>query len=196
MPKTKEQNEAIRAEKRLLILDAALQLFAKNGYASTSIDKIAKRAGISKGLMYNYFESKEELLFTIINGLMVEFFDAIDPDHDGFVTDEEADGFIDKMFEILIHRKSEMKLYYQLSFQPQVLDALIHRFDVGKALETHRLVVQYFGKQLPCPDEKMAELTVISFLKGAFMVCAFANYPDDFMMNYKAYLKQILLKKQ
>ncbi|MDR1886863.1 MAG: TetR/AcrR family transcriptional regulator, partial [Prevotellaceae bacterium] len=61
MPRTKEQNEAIRAEKRQLIMDAAMQLFAEDGYAHTSIDKIAQKAGIARGLLYSYFENKEDL---------------------------------------------------------------------------------------------------------------------------------------
>jgi AcrR family transcriptional regulator len=197
MPRTKEQNEAIRAEKRQLIMDTALQLFAEDGYATTSIDKIAKQAGISKGLMYNYFKSKEDLLQTIMNNLVTEFADAIDPDHDGIITDEEAEGFIDAMFDILINRKEEMKLYYQLSFQAQVLDFVYHRFNVDKVIATHYLVVQYFSKRLTCPDEKTAYLTIISYMKGLFMVCSFSsdNYPDDFLMNYKAYMKKLLLNK-
>jgi AcrR family transcriptional regulator len=46
MPRTKEQNEAIRAEKRQLIMDTSLQLFAEEGYATASIERIAKQAGI------------------------------------------------------------------------------------------------------------------------------------------------------
>jgi len=65
-PKTKEQNEAIRTQTRAAILQAGLELFAKKGYASTSISAIAKHANVSKGLMYNYFDSKEHLLKAII----------------------------------------------------------------------------------------------------------------------------------
>lgn len=49
------------------ILKAALKLFAENGYHKTSISQIAKEAGVSKGLTYNYFNSKEELLLFIID---------------------------------------------------------------------------------------------------------------------------------
>jgi AcrR family transcriptional regulator len=197
MPRTKEQNEAIRAEKRQLIMDTSLQLFAEEGYATASIERIAKQAGISKGLMYNYFKSKEDLLQSVMSGLVAEFTDIIDPDHDGIITDEEAEMFIDAMFDILVNRKDEMKLYYQLSFQPQVLDFVYHRFNVDKAVALHALIIRYFGKKLPCPDEKMAYLTIISFIKGLFMVYSFTseNYPDDFIMSYKAYLKKLLLNK-
>lgn len=67
-PRTKEQYEKIRESSKTEILDAALELFAQNGYHATSISQIAEKAGISKGLMYNYFKSKDDLLKTIIDG--------------------------------------------------------------------------------------------------------------------------------
>jgi AcrR family transcriptional regulator len=48
------------------ILTAALTLFAQNGFHATSVSQIAKAAKVSKGLTYNYFDSKEALLLAII----------------------------------------------------------------------------------------------------------------------------------
>jgi len=67
-PRSAIQNEKMRSESINKILDAAFKLFAKNGYESTSIAKIARAAGVSKGLMYNYFNSKEALLESLVNG--------------------------------------------------------------------------------------------------------------------------------
>ena len=66
MPRTKKQFEEIRKSSREKILSVALELFAKKGYHATSISQIALKAKISKGLMYNYFASKEKLLNEII----------------------------------------------------------------------------------------------------------------------------------
>ena len=54
MPKSTNQREKI--------LEAALRLFAKKGYSSTSVSLIAKTAGVSQGLLYNFFLGKEEVL--------------------------------------------------------------------------------------------------------------------------------------
>lgn len=54
------------------IMDAAFQLIAKQGYESTSIAQIAKEAGVSKGLLYNYFTSKEDLLKQLIDNAAVQ----------------------------------------------------------------------------------------------------------------------------
>ncbi len=65
-PKTKKQNEVIRQQSIAALKQAALNLFAHKGYSSTSISAIAKEAKVSKGLMYNYFDSKQALLLAII----------------------------------------------------------------------------------------------------------------------------------
>ncbi len=49
------------AERRLVILDAAITLFASRGYHATSMEEIAGAAGISKAVVYDHFSSKQEL---------------------------------------------------------------------------------------------------------------------------------------
>ncbi len=65
-PKTPEQNEKIRAASQQKILDAAFKLIAQQGYEGTSIAQIARTAGVAKGLLYNYFSSKEDLVKTLV----------------------------------------------------------------------------------------------------------------------------------
>jgi len=53
------------------ILAAALGLFVRKGFVSTTMDDIAKKAGVSKGTVYLYFPSKDSLFKTIVHELMV-----------------------------------------------------------------------------------------------------------------------------
>jgi len=69
-PRTSVRNEEIRQESMQKIMDAAFLLIARQGYESTSIAQIAKKAGVSKGLMYNYFTSKEDLLEKMVANAM------------------------------------------------------------------------------------------------------------------------------
>jgi TetR/AcrR family transcriptional regulator len=55
-----------KAERPDELLDAALSLFVEKGYAATRIDEVARRAGVSKGTLYLYYASKEELLKAVI----------------------------------------------------------------------------------------------------------------------------------
>ena len=58
-PRTEKQFQVIREEKKTLIMDVALEHFAKEGYFNTTISHIANMPEFPKDLMYNYFESKE-----------------------------------------------------------------------------------------------------------------------------------------
>lgn len=55
-----------RAQTRQTILGAAEQLFLANGYNGTSMRQIARHAGVALGGIYNYFSSKEELFFALL----------------------------------------------------------------------------------------------------------------------------------
>lgn len=54
-----------KEEKRLEIASAAIESFARKGIAQTSIDEIAKSAGVAKGTVYLYFKTKEEIILAI-----------------------------------------------------------------------------------------------------------------------------------
>jgi TetR/AcrR family acrAB operon transcriptional repressor len=54
-----------KEEKRSEIARASIELFASKGIAQTSIDEIAKSAGVAKGTVYLYFKNKEEIIFAI-----------------------------------------------------------------------------------------------------------------------------------
>jgi AcrR family transcriptional regulator len=66
MPRSKQQFKELRDRSRQKILEAALELFAEQGFGSTQVATIAKKAGVAAGLLYNYFDGKEDLLKTII----------------------------------------------------------------------------------------------------------------------------------
>jgi AcrR family transcriptional regulator len=53
------------------ILSAALSVFVERGYAATKLDDVARQAGVSKGTMYLYFESKEALFKEVVRASVV-----------------------------------------------------------------------------------------------------------------------------
>jgi len=54
--------EAKKKKNKKAILEAAITLFSKNGYEKTSIQHIAKLAGVGKGTVYSYFQTKKEII--------------------------------------------------------------------------------------------------------------------------------------
>lgn len=66
-PRSKAQFEAMQDAAREKILDAGLFLFARKGLAATGVTEIAREAGVSLGLMYHYYASKEDLFSALVN---------------------------------------------------------------------------------------------------------------------------------
>ncbi len=66
MPRSKEHNQQIKDERREQILSAALQLFATKGFAATKISDISSVTGISQGLIYHYYKSKDEVFTQLV----------------------------------------------------------------------------------------------------------------------------------
>jgi AcrR family transcriptional regulator len=75
-----DQVKATPADKRRAILDAAIRVFARQGYHSTRVADIADEAGVAYGLVYHYFRSKEAVmteLFTERWSLLLDASDAL-----------------------------------------------------------------------------------------------------------------------
>ncbi len=66
MPRSDEENLRIREERRTSILDVSVAVFAKKGLGATRIADIAEAGDISQGLIYRYFNNKEEIYQAII----------------------------------------------------------------------------------------------------------------------------------
>ncbi|MDM5227792.1 TetR/AcrR family transcriptional regulator [Cytobacillus sp. NJ13] len=64
--------------KRQLIMESALELFAKQGFEATSVQQITEHSGISKGAFYLSFKSKDELIMALIDQFMEQFVSDID----------------------------------------------------------------------------------------------------------------------
>ena len=59
-----------KAERPAEIVAAALEVFAEKGFAAARLDEIARRAGVSKGALYLYFETKEDLFRAVVHDVV------------------------------------------------------------------------------------------------------------------------------
>lgn len=66
-PKWRRRSDARPGE----IVQAALEVFAEKGFAAAKLDEIAARAGISKGALYLYFETKEDIFRAVVREAVV-----------------------------------------------------------------------------------------------------------------------------
>ncbi|MCK5638862.1 MAG: TetR/AcrR family transcriptional regulator, partial [Flavobacteriaceae bacterium] len=89
-------------------------------FNSTSMQSIAKIAGVSKGNLYNYFTSKQDLLKGVLNFGLDQFADFFDTTSVELITEKEFEAAIRGNFEMINSNKLFWKLYYNLFAQSKV----------------------------------------------------------------------------
>jgi AcrR family transcriptional regulator len=88
----RDKREAQGDATRLALVTAARELFGENGYAATSLDEVAARAGVTKGALYHHFGGKADLFLEVYEQVMREVSDKVvsvfnEPDHWRAVTE-------------------------------------------------------------------------------------------------------------
>lgn len=122
-PRTSHQLQELRENKKQQILQAALKVFAGKGYNGATINMIAKEAGISKGLMYSYYESKEKLLEELLNFGMQKAASFLYEDTTRKLDSKEAfAASLRKMIQLFLQEQDFWRLYTMLALQPHIAE--------------------------------------------------------------------------
>jgi AcrR family transcriptional regulator len=171
-PRTKKQNENIRQEKRELIIDIALEVFATHGYHGASISTIASHAGIAKGLIYNYFKSKEDLLKAILQKGVQNILAVFQHKIGEVITEEVFCQLLDIYFKQLKENASFWRLYFSIAMQPIVMDLIEKEFE-GMVNPYQDLLYSYYstkGSKDPRADTLLAHALIDGITLNYVMV--------------------------
>ena len=187
-PRTQEQFEEIRESRRLKIMEVALKLFALEGYGHVSISRLASEAGISKGLMYHYYESKSALLAAIIEHGMNQFMDLFDPDHNGILEPKEMEGFIRKIFEMIRDHQEYWIYFIGVLLQPNVKEFLKDN-SFSLFLEKYvEMLLQYFENR-GVDDPALEMVTFAALIEGFGVILIYAypfyQFPEELMEKFE-----------
>jgi TetR/AcrR family transcriptional regulator len=101
----------IQMRNRRLILDAALEVFSRDGYGGATLDAIAKGAGLSKPNLLYYFDGKTEIYVTLLSQLLETWLDPLielDPDGDPV---EELLGYVRHKLDMSLKLPAESRLF-------------------------------------------------------------------------------------
>lgn len=124
MPRSVQQNKEMRAATQAAVLESALALFARHGYAHTSTRRIAQDAGISTGLMYHYFASKESLLHAVFAQSMLTLSTLIKETLTASPPQTRLADLLRAMFALLAEERAYWELFYMLRTQPAIMREL------------------------------------------------------------------------
>lgn len=195
-PRTPRQFKEMRDEKMTLIMDVALEHFANEGYYRSTIRHIARHAGISKGLMYNYFESKEALLKAIIHKSVNEIYHNLDIDKDGYLSIEEFEIFIRKIDKMLKEKKYFWRLLFQLLAQIDVREQFLNAFperdslihpghepgDTNYPWQITKMIRDYFNRKSMAKENQFdaeTEINMFFITMAGFAIKSIYSEADD-----------------
>src|SRR5690606_6088010 len=168
------------------IIMAAFQLFAEKGYASSSVSQIAKEAGISKGLIYHYFKSKEEVLKGIFD-MLVQKGEVIFEQWGGQTPKEKLRITITESVNMIKTQPQIMRFMASLSLQPDAAQDLKEISDIKR--EEMMAIYQQVFEELGYHDPEAEAYYTGALLDGILLGhLSISNYPID-------KIEQILLKR-
>ena len=170
---------------RSKITATALELFANQGYHKTSINQIAKTVGVSKSLIYNYFDSKDHLLAHIIDDFTEKSMKMLP---EGSIEKlETPDDLLDYLHVLMADVKSQ-PAYYRLLIM-LTLQGTVKELIMADILEKQKTLIpqlQGFFEKFHPDNSK-----TITYLFGAFMdgiilhyLYMEGNYPIDDVFDF------------
>lgn len=148
------------------IIDGALRLFVEQGYEQTSVSQIAKKIGVAKGLVYYYFESKDEILENVVRYLCDRHVERLE------VNMAEGDyDFLDKMLMFMdayyeIHPYTESPATLSWSHN-SVFGELFHEIYLARIDDILSQIVEE-GQSQGYFDLKHPRRMIIMTLEGIF----------------------------
>lgn len=190
MPKTPEQFDDIRSQKKELIMVTALELFAENGFHATSISQIASKAKISKGLTYNYFKSKNQILDELMEHGFNEIYDNLDINKDGILTEDEFIFFIHENFRLVRENLQHWKLFFSLLLQPKVSAKFSEAYK-EKAEPIFNMFFQFIVSS-GSNDPEQDLMALSAMIEGAFLYVVAAPEVFPIEKMEKAVIKNCL----
>jgi len=184
-PRTKAQVATIRSESINKILMAAMELFATDGFAGTSVNAVAKKAGVSKGLIYNYFESKDAIVKGLINMMLQKADDMMEQAtaEKALSPKQELKNLIDVFFKTLEQQIEMMRWILPLAFQMSRF-SFVNDMVSGK-IESTIGVMQRIFKNLGYDDPEREAWLLGAIMDGLGMdVAILPDYEIDKMQQY------------
>ncbi len=167
---------------------AALRLFATRGVESATMDQIAKRARISKGLIYNYFPTKKALLKAVAMRGMEELAGTFPPNADELPPGQVLETFINNTFDLIQRKREFFALYVSFITEPMVVQR--YRSFFLQVIEPFRRSLSLKFRQAGIPEADKEAMLLLALLDGVLL---------HFLVGRDAYpleaIRQLVLQK-
>ena len=185
-PRTAVQLEENRKATEQLILKAALKVFSIHGFAGASIRAIAKEAKISDGLLYNYFKSKEDLVFAVMKSSFSTL-DSIIVNDESASPETNFKNSVSNFFTLILEEKEKVRLLAQMGLHGKKFD-LLNQATISKyqqSVSKFELIFRKMGK----PNPQLEARILVAALDGVMFETLLMEQPFD-VENFKKELIQ------
>ncbi|MTW85726.1 TetR family transcriptional regulator [Virgibacillus dakarensis] len=182
MPRTPEENERIRKLAKENIITAAMELFIRQGYHATSISDVAKQAGISKGLLYNYYKGKEELLSKMVVERIAKVAGVMKGAKAFETPTKQLKFIIEGAINNVYQHPEVFRFYLHLQTQPEADEELIKysRMLIEESARQFEFQCGIF-ERLGVKKPRKRSLYFSSALQGIMLMIS--TYPDQFPID-------------
>ncbi|WP_391205870.1 TetR/AcrR family transcriptional regulator [Psychrobacillus sp. L4] len=174
-------------DKQKKIIVAAIESFSEKGYAATSTNEIAKKAGVAEGTIFRHYKTKKELLVSIVAPLMTKLIGPVIVNDFHKVLDhpyENAEDFLRATIEnrrVLIKKLLPViKIMIQeIPFQPELKEQFLDQI-AKKVFDRILIVIKGYqdkGQLIEMPPASMARLAVTSIF--GYLFSRYIFFPDS-----------------
>ncbi|MCA0969737.1 TetR/AcrR family transcriptional regulator [Halobacillus litoralis] len=181
--------ERRKERKKQNILHAALHLFSDYGVQKVSIQEIAKRAQVSQVTIYNYFGSKDQLLYHTVEMLIYKRLES-----SRSIIDDESLSFKEKMKSLITSKKQDVTEYHTefiqsiLSEQPDI-QKLLHDFNENHTIPLLMKLVNE-GKEEGLVHQELSFETISFFVNMYYQ--AFHSLPTSQKESISGFSEELI----
>jgi len=187
----------VGAERRSQILDAATKVIAKRGFTDARMDDIGQEAGISKGLLYWYFKSKDAVLEALVRRLFQPEMRAVaDLPNQSGTARERLLGFADKSATEVAKIVRLVPItfeFYTLAFRNKAIRKVVNEF-FAVYVESIKSVIEQGAKagEFGTADPAQAAVTLAAVLEGVLLLWMFDLRPFDLVTQVRSGVEAVV----
>ena len=171
----------VSEERRNQIIESAIKVFAREGFANTRMEDVAAESGLSKGLLYWYFKSKEDIIIAIADLLFSAEFRKIE---NLSIEGQTSRDCLENFFDIFIKDlRNILKLtpviyeFYALAFRNSTVRHVMHEYYQRFIMIMEPIIQQGMESgEFRAGDARQVTITIGAAFEGTLLLWSYA--PD------------------